>query len=363
MDPFGADDLILAYALVQAVFALLIVRFLDLYEREPIAICALMFLWGSIVAAILASLGNTALEGQLPRDIDAVFGPAISAPVVEELAKGLALVIAFVASRWVGRRFGYFEFDGVTDGIVYGAAVGIGFAFTEDLYYFFREARLGGVADALSVFVDRRDFFGPAMLRHAIWTATFGAGLGAATWSRTWLGRIGWPLLALSAAMLMHAINNGLETILLSIKYGFQTTYEYLAIGVPVDLADRMDASAASATEALKWISWAYVVLFFAAIALWLHHQRRVIREELEAEAAAGLVSAEDATTAASFTARTRRELAQVRSGDFEGARRTSSLCRTLAELAFTKRRLSGLEDPEAEVERRRESVRDVLAT
>ena len=86
MDPFGADDLILAYALLQAVVALLLVRFLDLYEREPIAICAVMFLWGAIVAAILASLGNTVLQGELPRDVDAVLGPAISAPVVEELA-------------------------------------------------------------------------------------------------------------------------------------------------------------------------------------------------------------------------------------------------------------------------------------
>jgi RsiW-degrading membrane proteinase PrsW (M82 family) len=362
LDAFGADDLILAYALLQAVFALLIVRFLDLYEREPIAICALMFLWGAIVAAILASLGNTALEGQLPRDIDAVLGPAISAPLVEELAKGLALVIAFFASRWAGRRFGVFEFDGVTDGIVYGAAIGIGFAFTEDLYYFFREARVSGVGDALSVFVDRRDFFGPAMLRHAIWTATFGAGLGAATWSRSWLGRICWPLLGLFAAMLMHAINNGLQPILLSLKYGFQTTYEYLAIGVPVGLADRMDASAASATEALKWISWAYVVLFFAGIALWLRYQRRVIREELTEEADDGLVSTEEAATAASFTGRTRRELAQVRAGDYDGARRTSALCRELAELAFTKRRLAGVDDAAAQVDRRRERVRDVLA-
>jgi protease PrsW len=362
LDPFGADDLILAYALLQAVVALLLVRFLDLYEREPIAICALMFLWGAIVAAILASLGNTALEGELPSDVDAVFGPAISAPVVEELAKGLALVIAFLTSRWAGRRFGLFEFDGVTDGIVYGACVGIGFAFTEDLYYFFREARATGVGDALSVFVDRRDFFGPAMLRHAIWTATFGAGLGAATWSRTWRGRIGWPLLGLLAAMLMHAVNNGLQPILLSVKYGFQTTYEYLVVGVPVDLADRMDASAESATDALKWISWAYVVLFFAAIALWLHYQRRVIRQELAAETEAGLVTEEEAATAASFTRRCRRELTQVRAGDLEGVHRTSSLSRELAELAFTKRRVAGLEGADEQIERRRECVRDALA-
>jgi RsiW-degrading membrane proteinase PrsW (M82 family) len=362
VDPFAADDLILSVALLQAVIALLVIRFLDLYEREPIGIVALLFLWGAIVAGLLASAGNTALEGELPHRVDVVFGAAISAPVIEEIAKGLALLIVVLGSRWANRKFGVFEFDGVTDGIVYGAAVGIGFAFSEDLFYFFREARNSGVADALHVFVDRRDFYGPAMLRHGIWTATFGAGLGLATWSRTWRGRIGWPLLGLLAAMVMHAINNGLVPIWLAIKYGYETTYEYFTVGVPVSVADKMDATAASATDALKWISWAYVVAFFAAIAAWLAYQRRVIRAELESETEGGLVSEEEAADAASFTRRSRREIGSLRAGDLDGARSTSALCRTLAELAFTKRRLSGRADERGEIERRRDDVREVLA-
>lgn len=358
MDPFAADDLIFAFALLQAVIAVLAVRFLDVYEREPIGLVAVMFLWGAIGAAILASAGNSALEGELARDVDRVYGPMISAPVIEEVAKGLALLIAFFASRWAYRRFGLFEFDGVTDGIVYGAAIGIGFAFTEDLFYFFREARATGVGDALDVFVDRRDFFGPATLRHGIWTATFGAGLGLATTSRRWIGKIGWPLLGMALAMLMHAVNNGLTPVLLSIKYGFQTTYEYLAIGVPVDLADRMDATAASARDVLRIISWAYVVLFFVGIAFWLRRQRGVIVDELADEVDGGLISEEEARVAASFTRRTLYELRQVRAGDLEAAQRTSRLSRELAELAFTKRRLRGADDPSDEIERRRERVR-----
>jgi hypothetical protein len=61
------------------------------------------------------------------------FGPAIAALLVEEVAKGFALVIAFCLSWWAARRFGFLEFEELTDGIVYGAAVGLGFAFTEDL--------------------------------------------------------------------------------------------------------------------------------------------------------------------------------------------------------------------------------------
>jgi RsiW-degrading membrane proteinase PrsW (M82 family) len=77
VDPFAADDLILAYALLQAVIAVLLIRFIDLYEREPIALVAIMFLWGAIGAAILASAGNSALEGELPRDVDRVLALAL----------------------------------------------------------------------------------------------------------------------------------------------------------------------------------------------------------------------------------------------------------------------------------------------
>ncbi len=363
LDPFGADDLILAYALLQAVIALLLVRFLDLYEREPIAICALMFLWGAIVAAIGASLGNTALQGELPRDVDAVFGPAISAPVVEELAKGLALVIAFVASRWAGRRFGVFEFDGVTDGIVYGAAVGIGFAFTEDLYYFFREARVSGVGDALSVFIDRRDFFGPAMLRHAIWTATFGAGLGrrdlvANVAGDGSAGRCSGSPPRCSCTRSTTASSRSCSRSSTASRPPTSTWRS----ASRSSLADRMDASAESAAEALKWISWAYVVLFFAGIALWLRHQRRVIREELadrgrrrpDHRRAGGdrrqLHSPQPASSSPRCAPATwRPPTAPARCAASSPSSRSASGAS------------SGLDDAPAQVERRRECVRDVL--
>jgi hypothetical protein len=123
-----------------------------------------------------------------------------------------------------------------------------------------------------------------------------------------------------------------------------------------------MDATAASATDALRWISWAYVVAFFAAIAGWLAYQRRVIRAELVAETDSGLIDATEAADAASFTRRSKREFASLRAGDLDAARSTSALCRTLAELAFTKRRMSGQADERGEVESRREDVREVLA-
>lgn len=339
MDPFAADDLIFAIALLQAVIALLVLRFLDVYEREPLGAVFAMFTWGAIGAALLASAGNVALQDQLSDEVRTVFGAAISAPLIEESAKGLALLLAFGASWLVYRRWGVLEFDGVTDGIVYGAAIGIGFAFTEDLFYFFREARVNGLADAVGVFVDRRDFAGPATLRHAIWTATFGAGLGLATHSRRWLGKLGWPLAGLLLAMLLHATNNGLIQIWLSIKYGLETTYDYLAVGVPVVLADRMDSTVASAETALEAFSWIYVVAFFAAIAAGILFQRRVIKTELRAEVEAGLIDETEFNLAVHPTRRIRTVVGSLWAGDLERTRYVNELTRELAELAFAKRR------------------------
>ena len=89
--------------------------------------------------------------------------------------------------------------------------------------------------------------------------------------------------------MLMHAINNGLTPILLAIKYGFQTTYDYSRgrrPGQPRRPHGRVGRR--RPTDALRSISWAYVVAFFAAIALWLRHQRRVIARSSRMRSSAG---------------------------------------------------------------------------
>ena len=52
----------------------------------------------------------------------------VQAPIVEEVAKGLGLLLIFVTARRA--------FDGPVDGVVYGALIGAGFAFTENIQYF-----------------------------------------------------------------------------------------------------------------------------------------------------------------------------------------------------------------------------------
>ncbi|MBA2360031.1 MAG: PrsW family intramembrane metalloprotease [Actinobacteria bacterium] len=156
--------------------------------------------WGATGAALIALAGNRTVQAMLSADARDVFGNAVAPPLVEEGAKGLALLAAVGPIRWAGRRFGLSIFEGVTAGMVYGAAVGLGFAFTEDIFYFVNEAQTQGLDNGLDVFVHRRDFFGPAMLHHPLWTAAFGAGLGAAAWTTSPVKRVLFPLAGFAAA-------------------------------------------------------------------------------------------------------------------------------------------------------------------
>jgi protease PrsW len=340
LDPFGTGDLFVVYALLQALILLLLIRALDFYEREPFALVFVMFFWGAIGAAVIASVGNEVVFALMPERFSVVFGPTISAPVVEELAKGAALAVALFLSQLAGRRFGLFEFDGVTDGIVYGAAVGIGFAFSEDLFYLFSEVQESGNLEAgIGVFLERRDFVGPMMLRHAIWTATLGAGIGLAIWAKGPLLKSAVVLGSLLLAMLMHAVNNGLIPVILAIRYGYETTWEYLAVGVPLDLAERMDATSAGAVSALVALTWLYVAGFLIATFWFLRRQREMIGRQLGREVEVGSVTEAEAETVLGFHARTRQYLGMLRDRRVDEIEVTGRIDRGLVDLAFARQR------------------------
>src|SRR3712207_5131439 len=271
MEMLGHPAFLVTFALIQAVVFLLLIRFLDLYEREPLSVLALMAAWGATGAVALSLAGNGIVLALLPPAVRETFGPAVAAPLVEEAAKGLALVVAFSLSWWAARRFGFLELEGVTDGIVYAAAVGLGFAFTEDLLYLLNVADERGLGAGLSEYASRVDFFGVGQLGHAVYTAAFGAGLGLATWSRSWGGRLGFPLLGLAAAMLMHAVHNGLPSFALAWRYGLENAAAAMAGGrVPGDLFAQMQATAQAANTASKVADYAFVVVFVALAVLWL---------------------------------------------------------------------------------------------
>ena len=327
----------MTYALVQAVVVLLLIRFLDLYEREPLSVLALMAFWGATGAAALSLAGNEALDNLLSGDARTVFAGAVSAPLVEESAKGVVLVAAVGASRWISKRFDVPRFEGLTKGIAYGAAVGLGFAFTEDFFYFLDRARSQGLDAGLDVFLGRRDFFGPAVLHHPLFTAAFGAGLGLASWSRRRAARVGFALAGFAVAVLMHAVNNGLVELVLTQRYGLATAAAW-SRGEPVPA--NVSSTAHNLFIGLGVLDYVYLGAFLTAIAFWLRYQRRVIRSELVEETQSGLVSPEDSALVVRYWPRSRRYWQLLRNSRFEQWRSLRRLHRALAELALLKWRL-----------------------
>jgi protease PrsW len=135
-----------------AVVPLALLWFLDRRERESTWLLAAAFLWGGCIATSLSLPFNTAffqlIDAWVSRHptVTAVLGPdaatmlaaPISAPVVEEIAKALGVLLIF----WLLRA----EFDNMRDGFVYGAVVGLGFNWSEAALYVAQGYAASGVA-------------------------------------------------------------------------------------------------------------------------------------------------------------------------------------------------------------------------
>src|SRR5579862_1104024 len=184
----------------------LLVGLLDRYEREPLLTLLGAFLWGAVIAippslfierqvsAALMPLVTawplvSHASGALPGVVALALLQAANAGITEEIVKGIGLALLLLVLRD--------EFDNVTDGLIYGALVGAGFAMVENIVYFALSPR----ADLAVLLVGRVAL---GWLSHSTFTALFGAGLGYLREARAhrwqWLA----PLGGLLAAIALH---------------------------------------------------------------------------------------------------------------------------------------------------------------
>jgi RsiW-degrading membrane proteinase PrsW (M82 family) len=179
------------------------VNWLDRHEKEPWWLLALVFVWGAIPAFIIAVVAQLLLnvptswvltEEGLASEL---IGGSVWAPITEEIAKGLGVVLVLVLARR--------EIDSILDGIVYGAMAGLGFAFTENVLYFGGALAEDGWGGWVFVVLLRTVHFG---LNHAFFTGLTGAGLGAAYLSLRRAVKLVAPAGGLGAGMLFHGIHN-----------------------------------------------------------------------------------------------------------------------------------------------------------
>jgi len=289
---------LIGFGIVQAVIYLLFIRAIDLYEREPLRYVIPVFVWGFAVATTVSLIFNTLFQftlGSITNMKTASFFTAVvEAPIVEECSKGLALLIIFFIAYLVRRRTGLIEFAGVMDGIVYGSAVGFGFAIAEDLLY--------GLQYGPETFVVRRIFGGFA---HASFTSLTGIGIGLIPLVSSRGLKVLLPLLGLSGAILLHAMFNLMATVFGPVAYLF-----------------------------LFLVVLAYIVV----IIVWLAIERRTIRNELRDEVQAGTITPHEYEILPSYFRRKFYYIGLVFSGKLGVWIRARRLHSVAVDLAVAKR-------------------------
>jgi RsiW-degrading membrane proteinase PrsW (M82 family) len=181
-----------------------VVLLLDLYEREPTSLLVAALLWGAVAATTLSGIANGGW-GLVVADIGgpafaAKWTAALTAPLVEEILKGLGVVLIYLIARS--------EVDDVLDGFVYGALVGLGFAVVEDVFYFMAVfgGRPGGVLQGFLLRV-----LASGLYSHVLYTGLVGMGVGVVVSRRddTPLRRRLWIAAGLTAiAILGHFLWN-----------------------------------------------------------------------------------------------------------------------------------------------------------
>ncbi|MGD8307399.1 MAG: PrsW family intramembrane metalloprotease [Ignavibacteria bacterium] len=180
-------------AIVPMATYLIFIWWFDRYDREPFKLVLVNYIWGSFGAIIFAVIGSIIFSEFLSVLISNenqlnFFGTVITAPVVEEITKGAFLFIT-VTNR---------KFDNMTDGIVYGGAIGLGFGMTENFLYFVSFG--SNMADWIVIVIIRTLF---SAVMHCAATATFGAFLGYAKF-RGRKHRILYPIIGITLAIIIH---------------------------------------------------------------------------------------------------------------------------------------------------------------
>ncbi len=188
------------FSVVPMIMYLVIIWWMDRYEREPFWLVSLNFFWGAtgaiifgIIGSLIMGLGVSEFIYQFANDSDAgtlqnLAGAVVVAPFIEEMTKGFFLLI-MAFSR---------HFDGPVDGAVYGGAIGLGFGMTENFLYF-----LNFPQDYFGLFtlIIIRTMFSAVL--HCCTQAVFGAAIGYAKFRGTLVKLTVIPL-GLGIAMFMH---------------------------------------------------------------------------------------------------------------------------------------------------------------
>jgi RsiW-degrading membrane proteinase PrsW (M82 family) len=257
--------------LIPSLIAIAILWWLDRYEKEPLLLLSIIFFWGavptiilSLVAQLILDLPVTAILGD--SILASVTSVSIIAPLTEETFKALIILAIYFFYRN--------EFDGVMDGILYGALVGFGFSVVEDTLYFMSSLLEGGWPEWGMTVALRVGLYN---LNHSMFTACVGIGLGLARNSVGISKKLLFPVLGWLMAMALHGIHNG-GTVLAEATSGLSCLF-------------------------LTAVDWMGVLGMLILVLVAVQREQRWF-QELIPEVASGLISADEYQIASAYRAR-----------------------------------------------------------
>jgi RsiW-degrading membrane proteinase PrsW (M82 family) len=253
------------------------------------------------IAAFVNTIGSLIVASLISDEAGSFYGAVISAPIVEESMKAAAL---FGLYFWK-----HDEFDGVIDGIVYAAMVGLGFAMTENIQYYGKAALAGGVGESLVVFVLRGMM---APFSHPLFTSMTGIGLGLASQTKSGLVKFFAPACGLLLAMFLHSLWN----LSASINAGLYFIV-YFLIMVPVFVG-------------------VLVSIYFG-----LRREGRIVREHLAHDLERGRLTQAELELLASVRGRMGASFKALTGGGYRLWRTRREFNRVASELAFHRNRVA----------------------
>jgi RsiW-degrading membrane proteinase PrsW (M82 family) len=315
---YGASNIVAAIIIpaIPTICILLLVNFMDRFEREPWFLRLAAFLWGAVIAIPPALF----IEQNIDTALQNILGPGVSdvmrsmfegmnAGITEETIKGAGLLLLFFVLRD--------EFDNVTDGIVYGALIGAGFAMIENFRYFAIDFRQFPV-----FLIVYRIVLG--WLGHSTFTACFGAALGYVRHTRIRWRQIVIPLLGYLVAVGLHSF------------------FDFVTFQASAALSASSGNSNVALLSLLALIG-DYIPPFLAQMFLLyilikaLAHEAAVIREFLAVEVSNGIVKVDEYALLQNSFQRTKAERRVLRGQGIRQWLRVKALYQTEIGLAFRK--------------------------
>jgi protease PrsW len=285
---------------VAMVVVLLAYLWLDRWEPEPPRLLVLAFLWGASVAVVISVILGLYVESLINNGTQTVSAASvvIGAPMIEEAAKGLFLVLMMT-----GRRRN--ELNSMTDCLVYAGITAAGFTWLEDILYIASAESLG---DSLLTAAMRLIM---APFAHPLFTTAIGIGVYFALHRRNVAAKVGFILLGYVGAVIMHGLWNG--SSLLSVEAYF-----------------------------LVYVLW-MVPIF--GLAIWLgvasrRREQRVVAAKLPGMVAAGLVTPNEATWLGSIRSRKMAIDQAIRLGGQPAGKAVKNFAAQVVELAFVRDRI-----------------------